>query len=233
MLFLHITTRIEGRKDDSLLTTVGGRGFPHLVAMDAEGKVIATLEGDRTAEGFRAMMKQGSDFVDLRTRVEKGDTAAQADFFIQALKFKHFKIDAARKYQAGLKKVTPDQKKTIDGLIVGMEVQELLAPLYTLKDRSKGKEMQIDLGRKFWQMHEHGRVPTQDDDVGPFYSFALLFAEAEKNIIAFEKSLEALKAHFGDKIRQEFVRAKEEILEKMKAEKEEKKEDKKEEPKDK
>lgn len=40
-MFLHVTTKIPGRKHDGLLRSVGGRGFPTIVAMGATGEVLA------------------------------------------------------------------------------------------------------------------------------------------------------------------------------------------------
>jgi len=190
--------------------------------MDASGKVIANLEGDRTIDGFQGMMKAGQEYHDFKAKADKGDPVAKIEFFVRALKLGEFKLDAARKYNESLKGVTPEQKARIDGEIVGLEVNDLLEPLNAVRDRAKAKELQIEAGKKFWAMDQAGRIPSGDDQFGPFYGFMLLFAESEKNIPAFEKALGAMKDHFGPRLRKEFLQAKEEILEKMKSEKAEK-----------
>jgi len=192
------------------------------VALDAAGKVIANLEGDRTIEGFQGMMKSGKEYTELKAKAEKGDPVAKVEFFIRALKLGEFKLDAARKYNETLKGVSAEQKAQIDGEIVGLEVNDILEPLNAVRDRAKAKELQIAAGKKFWAMEQSGRIPSGDDQFGPFYGYMLLFAESDKNIPAFEKALAAMKDHFGPRLRKDFLQAKEEILEKMKEEKAEK-----------
>ena len=56
VMFLHITTRIEGRENDGLLGDVGGTGFPTLVVLDATGSVIAKHgRRPRTVETARGL----------------------------------------------------------------------------------------------------------------------------------------------------------------------------------
>ena len=51
-MFCHITTQIEGDKHGDLLEKKGGQGFPHIVFMDSDGKVLAEHQGDRSADEF-------------------------------------------------------------------------------------------------------------------------------------------------------------------------------------
>ncbi|HEY3226675.1 MAG TPA: hypothetical protein VGK61_06765 [Planctomycetota bacterium] len=191
------------------------------MAMDASGKVVANLEGERSVGGFRGMMKAGQEYRDFKAKAEKGDPVAKIEYFIRALKLGEFKLDAARKHIETLKGVTPEQKARIDGLIVGLEVDEALEPLRKVKERGKAMEIRVDLGRKFWEMHKSGRIPGDDSPFGTFYSFVLDFAENDKNIPVFEVALKALQDRFpnGNK---GFFKAKADILEKMKEEKAEK-----------
>ncbi|HKS17195.1 MAG TPA: hypothetical protein VJU16_07770 [Planctomycetota bacterium] len=226
MLFCHITTRIEGRKHDNLLSQVGGTGFPHVVAMEASGEVVGVLDWQkRSVDGFKGLMASGKEFVDLRAKAEKGDAAAKTDYFLRALKLGRFKLSAAKSYQATLKKVTPDQKKEIDGLFAGLEFKEVVEPLNKIErgtDPAKVKELQRDAGKKCWEMHQGGRIPAEDNDFGGFYSLILIFAEVEKDIPTFELALKAIQDHFGDKVNARFLKAKQEILKKLQDEKESK-----------
>ncbi|HTF56584.1 MAG TPA: hypothetical protein VK661_05050 [Planctomycetota bacterium] len=186
--------------------------------MDAAGKVIANLEGERSVAGFQAMMTSGKTFADLKAKAEKGDNAAKVEYFPKALRLGHFKLAEARKYLAGLKDVPVEGRKEIDGLFAGLEMKDILAPLYENRDQSKRKELQVAAGRKFWEMDKAGRIPSEEDDVRDFYALIVIAAEEDKNIPAFEKGLAQLKERFGDKVKR-FTDAKEEALEKLKAEK--------------
>jgi len=219
-LFLHITTRITGRKDEDLLSKVGGRGFPHLVAMDATGKLFGS-PNDRTVESFRKLMTVVSEYGNFKAKAEKGDAVAKVEFFIRALKVGDFKkLDEAKKHLATLKKVSKEQKTEIDGLLYGLEVRDIVEPLNQNKDDGKKAELTKSVGKKLVEMDKAGHLPAMDEDFGVFYSVILSYAEQEKDIPLFEKGLEALKARFGDNLNQRFLSAKEQILEKMKDEKE-------------
>lgn len=221
-LFLHITTRIEGRKDDDLLGKVGGRGFPHLVAMDATGKLFGGPD-DRSVDSFRKHMTLVGEYGSYKAKADKGDAAAKVEFFIRALKVGDYKkFDEAKKHLGTLKTVSKEQKAEIDGLLLGLEVRDIIEPLAQNKDKAKEAELTKSVGKKLVEMEKAGRIPTTDDDFGTFYSVILNYAALEKDIPLFEKGLDALKDRFGDKLNKRFLATKEKILEKMKEEKGEK-----------
>ena len=68
--FLHVTSQVEGDKYPDLLSEKGGRGFPHVVCMDAEGGVLAVLNA-RTVDGFKDMMKRGAEFQALVAKKDR------------------------------------------------------------------------------------------------------------------------------------------------------------------
>jgi hypothetical protein len=78
--YLHVTTRIKGRKEDGLHGEKGGRRFPYIVFLDEEGEVLA-VPGDRTIAGFERTLKEDvRRFLDLRASARSGDPAARIDF---------------------------------------------------------------------------------------------------------------------------------------------------------
>lgn len=228
MLLCHITSQVEGREHDSLLSEIGGNYFPYIVAMDSSGKVLALLEGERTVETFRGLMKTGKEFIELGKKADAGDAPAKVEYFLRALKLNHFKLAEAQKFRETLKDVQADQKARIDAMMVTLEVKEAFDPLRKNKDRAKVPDLKAEVGRKLWAMHQGGRIPGEDRPFGDFYSFIIEFAEKDKNIPAFETALKALQERLGDKLRKPWLDAKTEILNRLKAEKEAPKEDKKE-----
>ena len=167
------------------------------------------------------------EYLDFKAKAAKGDAGAKVEFFIRALKMGDFKkLEEAKKHLATLKGVSKEQKAAIDGQLVGLEVRDLVQPLLQNQDRGKTPELLKSIGKKLLEMDKGGRVPAGDADYGTFYSIILDYAEQEKNIPAFEKGLQALKDRFGDNLNQRFLSAKEEALEKLKAEKEEGNKDK-------
>ena len=225
---MHVTTHIEGRKDDKLLSEIGGNFFPYVVALSSEGKVIAQLDFQkRSVDGFRDMMKEGRDFLDLKAKVDKGDNAAKIAYFPKAVKLGQFKLAEARKFVAGIKNVPADSKKEIDGLLAGLEMDEVLKPLRENRDPGKRKELQLAAGRKMGEMDKAGTIPWDDDHFRDFYALMVIAGEEDKNIAAMERGLAQLKERLGEKMKR-FTDQKEAVLQKLKEEKE----GKKDEPKD-
>jgi len=225
VLFLHITARIEGRKDDGLLATIGGSYFPYLVAMDDAGKVVALMDGDRTADGFRAMMKSGKEYVDWRSKAEKGDSVAKIEVFIRDMMLGEYKdLESAMKQLAAMKNVSKDQKTRIDEQLVLLEVQDVLKPVRENREPSKVQELNAAAGKTFLEMHKKGRVPKAERMFGDFYSAILIHAEVEKDIPVFEEALKLLEERFPKA--QKFFDAKRKVLEKLKEDKADEKKDK-------
>lgn len=217
VLFLHITTKIEGYKDDDLLKRVGGRGFPHLVAMDADGKVLGSPPG-RSVADFRTM----NEYFELKPKAEKGDANTKVEFFIRAIAMGDYKsLDDAKKHLATLKKVSKEQQARIDEGFLVLEIQDVLKPVSENRDRSKMQELQAAAGKTLLEMHKKGRVPKSDGLIGAFYSAILAHAEAVKDISAFEEALKILEEKFPQAT--QFFETKRKVLDQMKEEKEEKK----------
>lgn len=193
VMFCHITTRIEGRKYDDLLSKKGGTGFPYLVALDANGDVIAQLEGGRTVEGFRAMMAEGAKFVALRGKEKK--TLDDEIFLLEHdISMGNADLAAAKARMAALKGLNEAQKKELDGALLGLEIK---AAMPTSRDPAEQKAQMVAAGKSFAAMWAAGREPTADASIQPFFIFMLDYAESEKDAALFEKALDKLRAKFG------------------------------------
>ena len=63
VMFLHITTRIPERENDGMLQEKGGRGFPYLAVLDAEGNVVAKVQ-QRSVDGFRSTVDNAKKYLE-------------------------------------------------------------------------------------------------------------------------------------------------------------------------
>ncbi len=68
LLFLHVTTRVDTDKYQTLLRDKGFRGFPSLAFLDAEGEVIAKHSGPRTLEGVKATSASAKKYLGLQAQ---------------------------------------------------------------------------------------------------------------------------------------------------------------------
>ena len=70
VLFCHVTTRIEGDPHQELLQQKGGRGFPTLKFLDAEGEVLGAPQG-RSVESLRAALEAITTIQALGSKAER------------------------------------------------------------------------------------------------------------------------------------------------------------------
>jgi len=193
VMFCHVTTRIEGKKDDDLLSKKGGTGFPYLTALDAKGRVTAKLTGGRTVEGFRAMMADGAKLDALRAN-EKRTPDEEFRLLQHDMSVANVGVEEARVSVAAAKGLNDAQKKELDGAILGLEIQ---AALPKPKNAEEAKSQGLAAGKVFAEMWAAGREPTDDQHIQPFFIFMLDHAQWTKDAALFEKALEKLRAKFG------------------------------------
>jgi hypothetical protein len=193
VMFAHITTRIEGRKDDDLLSKKGGTGFPYLTALDAKGRVTAKLTGGRSVEGFRAMMADGAKLDALRAK-EKRTPDEEFSLLQHDMSVANVGVDEARASVAAAKGLSDAQKKDLDGALLGLEIE---AAMPKPKNAEEAKSQAIAAGKTFAEMWAAGREPTDDQHIQPFFILMLDHAESTKDAALFEKALEKLRAKFG------------------------------------
>ena len=213
MLFCHITTHIDGEKHANLLEEKGGEGFPHIVFMDAEGKVVAVHEEERTAAAFARTGENVKAYVALKPKAEKGDKAAKVDFALVQLELGKIKLDDAQKQikESGAT-LTKEQKAKLDGIAVNASIMEVVEGIQN--DETKAKAA----GKQFYEMQKAGKPgPTSEAAIQPYYILGLRAAEEAKDAAVFEKNLKVLKDKFGSNPRaQKFFEEQEKKLEGLK-----------------
>ena len=217
-MFLHVTSQVQGAKHPRLLQEKGGRGFPYLVYMNAEGKVEAKVQG-RSVKGFSNLGSNLSKFAELTKKQADGDKTVGKDIWLLKVKMGKFSTgQAARDALKALEGVSDDDKKLLEKSLVDMDIVEVVKGI-----RRGDRAGTIAAGKKFAGWVKAGRVPSTDANSGVIYGFwnaCLVFAGLEKDVTLFEKSLKALKKEFANNQgAANFFKAKEAVLAKMKAEK--------------
>jgi hypothetical protein len=210
VLFCHITTQIPGEKHGDLLSQKGGEGFPHVVFMDAEGKVLAEHEGPRSAEGFDATGAKASAFIALRDQAAKGDKKAEADLLVKQLELGHLEAAEAAKKADGMN-LSKEQKAAFEAALAE---REILGVLQGIRDDEGANAA----GKSFFDRYQAGKpAPVGDQAVQGYWILLMGHAEDAKDVSAFEAGLKALKAKFGNVPQaQAFFKKQEATLEKLK-----------------
>jgi len=181
VLFCHVTTQVETDKYQSLLKEKGGRGFPTLLFLDADGNVLAQ-QGERTVAGFErtAALLQGLEAT--RKKADAGDASAKVDLLLAEMKLGGVKTrDQASSRLVGLQ---PDagQKKELDSFFTEWEVEELMA------ERPPVDEV----AQKFAAMWREGRVP-EGRNARYFWNTLLTWADKKGDAEILETALAKMK----------------------------------------
>lgn len=195
LLYLHVTSRVEGAAHPNQLQEKGGRGFPYVVALDSRGDVIANLS-DRSVEGFQSMLKDGGDFLSLLKK-DKRTPGEEIRLLGLEMGMGRVKGDEARTRANALKDLDAEGVKARDEMLLGLDIQQEL-------DTIKGPDPspRIAAGRKFAEMWSKGRAPGGTDDrFQPFYIFILDHAESVRDAALFGKALKVLKDELQEKYR--------------------------------
>lgn len=183
--YLHITTRIPGRAYDGLLGEKGGTGFPTLMYLDAEGRVLARHAGQRSVKGFEESLEGVQEFAALLREAESGDPGAQVEVLIRQLQMEWFDFEDARARVAALPKVDSKEKKVLDQLLVDTEVRSVV------RNAGEDTERRLAGGAHFLAMWEEKRVPEGESELYAFWSLIADHAEAERDKKLFKRVVDA------------------------------------------
>ncbi len=162
VLFLHVTSHVEGDPYPDLLAEKGGTGFPTLVFMDPDGNVIARHLGPRSVEGFTKTAEEARKNLDLKRKAEAGDPKAQVEWFLTELRMGAFDPKAARSRlnelleRAGGEAPWAAEAK---GLITDREVQVRMRAAYAKTAKLPPAERSKSLTDAVVSMFEEGLVP--------------------------------------------------------------------------
>ncbi len=217
VLFCHITSQVEDEPHPKLLREKGGGGFPHLVFMDAEGDVL-TKQGDRSVAGFHKTLGSLNDVIKLEKLAKKGDKSVVTPLFIAKVKLARYNFAEAAAKRKKLPSESKAQKKQIDKLFIGLEVDAILSKI----DRRRPDTREA-AAKKLLAMHKAGRIP---EGHGMFWSHLMSHAFKNENIALAEEAFAGVKKAFGESIRQAWVDRTQERLDDLKEKVKENKKDK-------
>jgi len=193
VVFMHITTRIEGEKYDKLLSEKGGTGFPYLAYLDADGNVIAKHEGQRTVDGFETTAGKAREFLELKKKAEGGDKAARIDLLKKQIEFRHFDSLEAKKRVEAMADLDEATKKDLLEKIVALKIYEILGTI------TADKATRAAAGKKYNEMRLAGEIPNGERELQYFWMFILEYAESIKDVKLYEDGVKAVEAAFGAK----------------------------------
>ncbi|MCA8973728.1 MAG: hypothetical protein KDC98_03355 [Planctomycetes bacterium] len=181
VLFLHVTSHVDGDPHQGLLQEKGGRGFPHLVFMDSNGEVLAK-QRERSVEAFETTRKACMQFLELDRKAKAGDKSVGADLLIARIEMGSITLAEAKEAEAGLGKVKAEKKARIFELMLDLEVEDAMAGVRT-------RTQAAEVGRRFAEMWGQGRAPKKGRPASTFFGLILEAAAQDKDAKLYERAL--------------------------------------------
>ncbi len=190
VLFAHITSQVPGEKHGELFTEIGGRSFPYLVVMNADGKIVGEAGGD-SVESFSATLEAAKVFTSISAKASPSRSEKVA-LLVAKLTLGKLNFEQAKAERDAIGKLNAADAKTVAGALVDLEILHMLenAPMETTTDSAA-------LGKRFYAMYQEGVRPRGDEAYQPFYMKMIRYAEAELDTAIFELSIKAMHDKYG------------------------------------
>ncbi len=208
VLFCHVTSQVDGDAHQDLLAQKGGRAFPYLVFLDADG-AVAAKQVERTVAGFVATRGKLATLAGLEEKHAAGDAAAGADALQLRLELGQCTAAVANERLSRLGPIPAAKLAALQTLIVNAEVEGLMADVRTKVEAAAA-------GRTFLVMAREGRIPSGRTAL-TFYSVILETHEADRDAAAYEATLAEFKKRIeGERNADRVIRRYEMTLQKLK-----------------
>jgi len=190
--FLHVTTRIDGRKDEDLLFDVGGSEFPTIVFLDADGEVIGRHDmGDNSVPALERTAAKVERCLELAKRL-KSDARVRADLEIARCELGLIEYFDLESELEGLT-LTPDQQKAVATLGADNSVWEMTQVLRRVRDEA-AREQAVE---EFLALYRAGHHPARASNRAVYWDLLADHAVAAKDAALLGDALAALKELHG------------------------------------
>ncbi len=207
VLFYHLTTHVEGDKDQELLGFLSDRvAFPTVLYLTPDGNLLHKHVGDRKVRSFEKEIHGYYQLRLARKDLAAGNKTAAILILETELKLGLLNYaEANRKYldlDADLLKKHPERATEVRQELVCLEAKEVYFGIVkgkTSADRDKNR------AKRAHAMLEAGRIP-KDQSTWRFWKLLMLHAEQSKSLKLFDRAsgeyLELRKVRVSDQERE-------------------------------
>ncbi|MCA8954601.1 MAG: hypothetical protein KDC87_00925 [Planctomycetes bacterium] len=185
--FCHLTTGVKTDKHQDLFKAKGGTAFPRILFMDAKGKVLYVVKGERLAD-FTKGLSELEELAALEKRVAAGERDAGLPLLRKQLELDHLDFPGAKKRLRGLR-LSKAQRAELDPLLSVAEI------LWVARRAGSDVKARVKAGEAFYAMKKKGRSPT-GPAVYPYWRHLMWFAEQRNKPELYEEALDTLKQEF-------------------------------------
>jgi hypothetical protein len=157
--FLHVTTRIEGRKHEDLLTEKEGDGFPYFVILGPDGEINGRLYYPHSVASIRETLDLVRRWRILDKKGSGGDRAAAIDAAVLRCELGQIGYGELEEILEPLGELTTAQKEAAKRQYANEEIATIKADY----DRVEDKEMRESLLEDAVLIYEEGAYPSRRD----------------------------------------------------------------------
>jgi hypothetical protein len=183
VMFLHVTSMIQGRKDDELLMRIGGAAFPHLVVMDVDGSVVREHSAAPSVEAFKETGAAGRQRLALRKKAAAGDRGAILEFALARAAAGQTTSRKLARAIARAGELSPAEDQLCRNALTTLRFDE--AKIYAQ-------------GAWFARMLADGLVPEGEEKQTAFYLEILKWAELQEDVATYERALKEMRRMHGE-----------------------------------
>lgn len=199
MLFLHVTTHIEDRKDEDLFGKKGGTGFPTFMFLDPKGGVLAKRPGalgvPQMTELHDGAKKRHDAFVELQKKAMEGDEKAKVKLAVWELELTHTTLADFRKKYPDFSKLDEDLRETVMGIWGDETMQKAGAAFSKVvgRDRSKMPEGAKVAAPIIFEAAKQGAEPSDERNRRSYYWILGMGGDALGNAEMLKLAIKALE----------------------------------------
>lgn len=176
-----------------MLREYGGRGFPTLLFLDADGKKLTEPNG-RDVATFASTGKSLGELAELKRRIEKGEKGLDGKLLAAELSLGSVDFPTAKARLAKIKKLDDATQATIAKLMIDAEIMHLVS------DAGRDQEKMKAAGARMAEMLKAGKVPGPRAEA-TFWSGIMRYADQTGDAALFEKAYNWAKNKYADEPR--------------------------------
>ena len=126
VIYVHVSTHLEGREHEGLFRAKGFTGFPTLAFLDAEGGLTAKHAGRRAIPELDKTADKATAYLALRKKAASGDQTANQHLFVADLQLMRYDFTLGSLKFAGLREgMSQALRKKAEQRLVDVQYSEL------------------------------------------------------------------------------------------------------------
>jgi hypothetical protein len=182
VLFLHVTTHIDGRENDDLLSDKGDRvAFPTVILLDADGERLWARPGGMSVAAYVRIVGAAQTYLDARKKGAAGGAKLKVDGFLAGVRLG---LEDLRDLDKTVGDTALDDAQKRE--LAVLRANEALAAAARIKDRAEATAAMLEI--------HAGGVHPDSPEVFTYWSVLRDHAASKPDLALMEEATAALRA---------------------------------------